>query len=63
MVEPFDAFYLRELRGVVKLGYALSGSRLAAEDIAQAAFLRAYRDRSRISHLQRPEAWVCEDQP
>jgi RNA polymerase sigma factor (sigma-70 family) len=30
----------------------------AAEDIAQEAFLRAYRDWSRISHLQRPEAWV-----
>jgi RNA polymerase sigma-70 factor (ECF subfamily) len=58
VVEPFDAFYLREFRGVVKLAYALSGSQLAAEDIAQEAFLRAYRDWSRISHLQRPEAWV-----
>jgi hypothetical protein len=34
---PFEHFYLEEYPRVVKLAYALSGSR-------QEAFLRAYRD-------------------
>jgi Sigma-70 region 2 len=53
--EGFEAFYLREYHAVVRLAYALSGSRLAAEDIAQEAFLRAFRDWERIRH---PSAWV-----
>jgi hypothetical protein len=32
--EGFEAFYVREHHAVVRLAYALSGSRLAAEDIA-----------------------------
>jgi RNA polymerase sigma factor (sigma-70 family) len=57
LTEPggFEAFYLREYHAVVQLAYALSGSRLAAEDIAQEAFLRAFRDWERIHH---PSAWV-----
>ena len=51
----FEAFYLREYHAVVQLAYALSGSRLAAEDIAQEAFLRAFRDWEAIRH---PSAWV-----
>ena len=51
----FEAFYLREYHAVVRLAYALSGSRLAAEDIAQEAFLRAFRDWETIRH---PSAWV-----
>jgi RNA polymerase sigma-70 factor (ECF subfamily) len=51
----FEAFYLREYHAVVQLAYALSGSRLAAEDIAQDAFLGAFRDWERIHH---PSAWV-----
>ncbi len=39
----FDAFYAEHYRAVVGLAYALSGSRLAAEDIAQEAFVAAYR--------------------
>jgi YVTN family beta-propeller protein len=57
LAEPggFEAFYLREYHAVVRLAYALSGSRLAAEDIAQEAFLQAFRDWERIRH---PSAWV-----
>jgi RNA polymerase sigma-70 factor, ECF subfamily len=51
----FEAFYLREYYAVVQLAYALSGSRLAAEDIAQEAFLRAFRD---WEHIRHPSAWV-----
>jgi DNA-directed RNA polymerase specialized sigma24 family protein len=53
--EGFEAFYVREYHAVVRLAYALSGSRLVAEDIAQEAFLRAYRDWQRI---RQPSAWV-----
>lgn len=53
--EGFEAFYVREYHAVVRLAYALSGSRLAAEDIAQDAFLRAFRDWDRIRN---PSAWV-----
>jgi hypothetical protein len=31
--EGFEAVYVREYQAVVRLAYALSGSRLAAEDI------------------------------
>jgi RNA polymerase sigma-70 factor (ECF subfamily) len=51
----FEAFYLREYHAVVQLAYALSGSRLVAEDIAQEAFLRAFRD---WDHIRHPAAWV-----
>jgi hypothetical protein len=53
--ERFEAFYVREYHGVVRLAYALSGSRLVAEDIAQDVFLRAYLDWQRI---RSPAAWV-----
>jgi RNA polymerase sigma-70 factor (ECF subfamily) len=33
--ERFEAFYVREYHGIVRLAYALSGSRLVAEDIAK----------------------------
>jgi RNA polymerase sigma-70 factor (ECF subfamily) len=43
---------------VVKLAYALSGSRMTAEDIAQEAFLRAYRDWDRVGVYAHQAAWV-----
>lgn len=43
VAEPFPAFYVRERRAVVGLAYALSGSRLAAEVLAQEAFVAACR--------------------
>src|SRR5215218_1806867 len=54
----FGHFYLHEYRGVVELAYALSGNRSGAEDIAQEAFLRAYRDWQRVGRYQYPGAWV-----
>ena len=53
--EGFEAFYVREYHAVVRLAYALSGSRLIAEDIAQDAFLRAFQDWEQI---RSPSAWV-----
>jgi RNA polymerase sigma factor (sigma-70 family) len=54
----FEHFYLEEYPGVVKLVYALLGSRAAAEDIAQEAFLRAYRDWERVGSYEHQAAWV-----
>jgi RNA polymerase sigma-70 factor (ECF subfamily) len=54
----FEYFYLQEYPRVVALVYALSGSRMGAEDIAQEAFLRAYRDWDRIGSYEHQAAWV-----
>ncbi len=56
--EPFEAFYRREFRRMVALAYALSGSRLAAEDLAQEAFVAAHRVWDRVGRYERPDAWV-----
>jgi RNA polymerase sigma-70 factor, ECF subfamily len=58
MVRSFEQFYLNEFRGVVALTYALTGSRVAAEDIAQEAFLAAHRQWERISGYEHQGAWV-----
>lgn len=56
--EPFTRFFRAEYSAVVALAYGLSGSRSAAEDIAQEAFLRAYRDWSRVESMDSPDGWV-----
>ena len=43
---------------MVALAYALSGNRAGAEDIAQEAFLRAYRDWDRVGSYEHQAAWV-----
>lgn len=50
--ESFEAFYQREYRVVVALAYGLSGSRVAAEELAQEAFLAAHRDWERVGVLE-----------
>lgn len=42
--EPFVRFFRSEYPAVVSLVFGLSGSRAAAEDIAQEAFFRAHRE-------------------
>lgn len=56
--EGFESFYRRERRGMVGLAFVLSGSRLAAEDLAQDAFIAAMRDWDRVGALDQPAAWV-----
>lgn len=58
VVASFDAFYALEFPRMVNVAYALSGSRLAAEDLAQEAMVAAYRQWDRVRHLERPGAWV-----
>ena len=56
--EDFDAFYRREFPRMVTLACAVSGSRVAAEDIAQDALIEARRQWDRISRYDKPAAWV-----
>jgi RNA polymerase sigma factor (sigma-70 family) len=53
-----DELYRREYRSVVALAYGLSGSRSAAEELAQEAFLEAHRAWDRIAGYDEPIAWV-----
>ncbi len=43
---------------MVGLGFTLTGSREAAEEIAQEAMLRAYRNWGRVSSYDKPATWV-----
>jgi RNA polymerase sigma factor (sigma-70 family) len=54
----FDDFYAGEFEAVAALAYVLSGSALAAEDLAQEAFLAAYRRWGEIGHYDNPGGWV-----
>jgi RNA polymerase sigma-70 factor (ECF subfamily) len=56
--EDFVAFYEREIRSVLGLAYVLSGSRTGAEDLAQDAFVAAYRHWNRVGLYDNPGAWV-----
>jgi len=56
--EPFVRFFRAEYSAVVSLVYGLSGSRAAAEDITQEAFLRAHRDWKRVEAMDSPQGWV-----
>lgn len=57
-VEPFDRFYAREFPMMVSIAYALSGGRMAAEDLAQEAMIAAYRRWPEIGQLERPGGWA-----
>jgi RNA polymerase sigma factor (sigma-70 family) len=54
----FEAFYVSEFPRMVDIAYALSGSRLAAEDLAQDAMIAAHKQWDRVGTLDRPGAWV-----
>ena len=56
--ERFDDFYLREYARVLSLASVLSGSRWAAEDLTQEAFLAAHSEWDRICRYDQPGAWV-----
>jgi RNA polymerase sigma-70 factor, ECF subfamily len=56
--ETFDDFYRNNLGAVTGLALVLSGSRSAAEELAQEAFLAALTRWERISRYQDPPSWV-----
>jgi RNA polymerase sigma-70 factor, ECF subfamily len=56
--ETFGAFYRSQYHAVVALAYALTGKPAVAEELAQDAFLVAYRNWGRISGYEVPGAYV-----
>ncbi|HLF42305.1 MAG TPA: sigma-70 family RNA polymerase sigma factor [Acidimicrobiia bacterium] len=56
--EPFDHFMPRMRHRVLRLAYVTSGSRATAEDLAQEAFLAAWRDWERVARMENPEGWI-----
>jgi RNA polymerase sigma-70 factor (ECF subfamily) len=56
--DAFAAFYGSEYRNVVALAYALTGRAAVAEELAQDAFLVAYRNWARVSGYEVPGAFV-----
>lgn len=56
--ESFDTFYRSQYRPVLGLAIVLTGSKAAAEEITQDAFLAAYRSWEKIGRYEKPEAWV-----
>lgn len=54
----FEEFYRRNFRGLVALTLCLSGSRAAAEDIAQDAMMSALSRWEEVGRLDEPVAWV-----
>jgi DNA-directed RNA polymerase specialized sigma24 family protein len=55
---PSRKDYRRGYARLVGLAHGLSGSRTAAEELVQEAFLAAHRRRSDISRYDDPAAWV-----
>ncbi|HKX76148.1 MAG TPA: SigE family RNA polymerase sigma factor [Acidimicrobiia bacterium] len=56
--EAFEDFYRREFKAVVALAYALSGSRMGAEDLAQEAFIAAHQKWDKVRNYEKPGAFV-----
>lgn len=56
--DRFARFYTEHYREVTGLAYTLTGSWSAAEDVAQEAFVRAYRDWRRVGGFHRADSWV-----
>src|ERR1700744_3346427 len=56
--EEFDGFMRGRWAAMVRLAYALTGDAGHAEDVAQAAFARAYAAWGRGSRAGDPEAYV-----
>jgi len=56
--EAFEVFFRREFPKMVALACAVSGSRIAAEDIAQEAMLEANKHWDTIGRYDKPGAWL-----
>ena len=55
---PFEAFYRDQLPRVTALCLAVTRRPWVAEDLAQEAFLRAYRRWETVGTYDRPDVWV-----
>lgn len=54
----FEELYRQDFRRLVALAYGLSGSRAAAEELVQEAFLAAHRRWDQIRDYDNPSAWL-----
>ena len=54
----FDEFFRSEYRRVVGLASVLCGRAAVAEELAQDAFVSAFRHWDRVAHYDDPGAWV-----
>ena len=57
-VRSFAELYAEEYPGVVRLAFVLTGRRDLAEELAQDAFVAAYRRWSQVAEMDDPAAWV-----
>ena len=58
LVRGFDSFYRDEFRSVAGLAHVLTGDMSLGEELAQEAFLAAYRRWEEIGGYESPGAWV-----
>jgi RNA polymerase sigma factor (sigma-70 family) len=56
--ESFEAFYRTHRTRLVGLAFAISGSRLGADDLVHDVLEAAYRDWDRLQERDDPAAWV-----
>ena len=56
--EEFTSFYASSFPRLVGQLYAMTGDQAEAQDVVQAAFVRAWARRGKIDRTQAPEAWV-----
>lgn len=56
--DGFEELYQADWHAVVALGWSLTGSRTAGEELAQDAFLDAFRRWDHVGEMERPGAWV-----
>ena len=54
----FEFFYEQQRRPLIALAYAVSGSRIAAEDLAQEALVAAFEAWDQIAGKDNPGTWV-----
>src|SRR5680860_723320 len=54
----FEFFYEQQRRPLIALAYAVSGSRIAAEDLAQEALVAAFEAWDQIRGKDNPGTWV-----
>jgi len=57
-VSSFDAFFRSTKKPLLAMAYVLTGDALAAQDLAQEAFLRTWERWPRIRRYDNPEAWT-----
>lgn len=56
--DSFDTFYRSTAHRISRFAFAMTGDPAEAQDITQEAYVRAWRNWSRIGRFEHPESWV-----